>query len=161
MEQEDAQHTIAVYAPELERLALGHMYQPQYEGEEQQQHACRADESLLLAYSAEDEVCILLRDILQLRLCAVEESLALQSSRAYGYLALMDIVACSGEIFLQAEEDIDALALVALEDIVEDIARRIEECDGAKGEEECKVIIRQTLTQASVEKNPYDIGREG
>ena len=80
MEQEDAEHAIAIDARETERLPLGKKYQSQYECKEQKQHACRPEKAFLLAYCAEYKVGILFRHIFQLGLRSVKKALAFKSA---------------------------------------------------------------------------------
>lgn len=104
MEKEDAGHTIAVNPAELEWLSFGQMNNSNDKRKEKQQHTGRAHKAFLLADGAENEVCILLRNELQLGLRAVEEAFALQSSRTDGNLTLMDIVASTGKVVVQAKK---------------------------------------------------------
>lgn len=97
MEQEYREHTVAIYSSELERLSLRQMYQSQYQHQEEQQHACRTQESFLLSYRTEDEVGILLRHELQLGL-ARSGILSLQATRTDGYLTLMHIISGTRQV---------------------------------------------------------------
>ena len=128
MEEENAQYAIAIHPAETERLSLRHLYQSDDEGEEQQQYSCRPYESLLFANGAEDKVGVLLRHEFQFRLCSVQKSLALQSARTDGYLALVNIVAGTLQVFIETKQHVDAHSLMRLHHIVQYVACRIEEC---------------------------------
>ena len=80
MEEENAQHTITVDAPRLGGLPLCHLDESENEGEEKQQHSGAANEAVLFAYGAEDEVGVLFWHVFQFGLCAVEKSLAGKSA---------------------------------------------------------------------------------
>ena len=80
MKEEDAENTVPVDAPEAERLPFCKVYETQYQGEEDQKHHGAAYESLLLTHGTEDEVGILLRNIFQFGLRAIEESFTLQTA---------------------------------------------------------------------------------
>ena len=152
MEEEDAQHAIAVDAPEAEGLSLGQLDEPQYQGKEEQQHAGRAEEAFLLAHGAENEVGVLLWHELQLGLRAVEESLALQSARSDGYLALVDIVACARQVLVQAQQHVDAHPLVGLQHIVQHVVGAIEERYGADGEEADIQVADEARVEGFIEQ---------
>ena len=102
VEQEDAQHAIAVDASEGVRLALRQMDKPQYQRQEKQQHTSRSYEAFLLTDGTEDEVGVLFRHKLQLCLRAIEEALALQTTGTDGYLTLMHVIASTLQVFLQS-----------------------------------------------------------
>ena len=104
MEEEYRQDTIAVDTPEFIRLPLSQMYQPQYQSQEKQQHACRTEETFLLAYRTEDKVSILLRHELQLGLRSIEETFALKSAGTNGYLTLMHVISRTSQIFIQSQQ---------------------------------------------------------
>ena len=127
MEEEDAQHAVAVDAAEAGELPLAQPHEAQDEREEEEQHSGGAYETLLLAYGAEDEVGVLLGHVLELGLRAVHEAFALKSAGADGYLALVDIVAGAGNVLLYAEEHVDALLLMVAEHVVEAVVGHIEE----------------------------------
>ena len=150
MEQEYAQHAVAVHAPELERLALGHLDEAQYEGQEQQQYACRTEETFLFSDGAEDEVGILFGYELKLGLRAVEESLALKAARTDGNLALVYIVSGSGKVFVKPEEHVDTCALMRLEDVVEHVVGRIEEGYRPDGKQHNEEIMAYACAQGII-----------
>ena len=127
MEQENAQHAVAVDSSKAVGLALGKFYKAQYQREEQQQHSCCSDKSLFLSYSTEYEVRVLLWHKLQLCLRTIKKSLSLKSSRAYGYLALVDVVSGTSKVLVKSEQNVYAGALVRLHDIVQHMVSRIEE----------------------------------
>ena len=156
VEEEDAEHTVAVDAPEAVGLSLGQMDEPQDEGQEEQQHAGRAHEALLLADGAEDEVGVLLGHVLQLGLRAVEEALALEASRPDGNLRLVDVIARPAEVLLEPEEHVDTRALVGLQDVVQAVVGQIEEHHGAEGEDGYPIII----TYARGEPLPEQVADE-
>ena len=97
MEEEDAQDGIAVDAPEGGGLALGQDNEAQDEDEEEHEYQGRSEETFLLAHGAEDEVRVLLGDVFQLGLRAVQEAFARQAARADGNLGLVDVVARAAE----------------------------------------------------------------
>ena len=103
------------------------MDETQDKRQEKHEDTCGSYESLFLAHGAEDEVSVLLRHILELGLRAVEESLALESSRSDGYLTLVHIVTCSLEVFLESEEHFDTCLLVWLEHVVEGMVGTMKE----------------------------------
>lgn len=150
MEEEDAQHGVAVDAAKGGGLAFGQDDEAQDKGQEECQHGGGAQEAFLLAHGAEDEVRVLLGDILQLGLRAVEEALARQAARADGYLGLVDVVARAAGVFFQAQEHLDAHLLVALEDAVEDVVAAVEEADGAEGEADGQQVSRAARLQGEV-----------
>ena len=152
MKEKYAHHAVAVYAPEGVGLALRKVYEAQYEGKEKQQHHRTAYEALLLAHGAEDEVGVLLRHVLQLRLRAVEEALPLQPARADGYLCLYDIVACSARVVLQPEQHTYAHLLVPLHHLVQHEAGRVVERHAAKREQRNESIGQVAVAQGKVQQ---------
>ena len=151
MEEEDAEHAIAIDATEAIGLTLSQMDETEYQRQEEQQHTGGAEESLLLADGAEDEVGVLLGHELQLGLGAVEESLALQSARTDGNLRLMNVVAGSLQVFVEAQEHIDARPLVRLHDILHDEVGTIVETARPDGEEGDEEVVAETGGEALVE----------
>ena len=156
MKEEDAEHAVAVDAAEGGGLSLAEVDEPQDEGQEEQQHPGGADEAFLLADGAEDEVGVLFGHVFQLRLRAVEEALALQSAGADGYLTLVNIVTGALDVFLEAEEHVDAGALVRLEDVVERIVGHAVEGHGAHAEG----CYPEQVAPASLHPHPKDEERE-
>ena len=57
--------------------------------------------AFFLAYGAEDEVGVLFRHEFQLGLCSVQEAFASKTTRSYGYLALVNVVAGTGQVVIQ------------------------------------------------------------
>ena len=137
------------------------MNEPQDEHQEQDEHAGRSEESFFLAHGAEDEVGVLLGYELQLRLCAVEKALTLQSARADGNLALVDVVAGTCQVFLQSEQHVDAHSLVGFHHIVEHVAGRIEEGDAAQCEGGDEEVVAQAAAQPFIDENADENGRKG
>ena len=135
MEQENAHDTIPVDTAEAERLALGKVYEPEDEDEENSQHQGTTHKTLLLSHCAEDKVGILLGHVFQLCLGSVQETLAMQSARTDGNLCLDDIIAGSLGVVLQSKENSDARLLVRLEHITEHIVYGIEETGTSYGKQ--------------------------
>ena len=152
MEQEDAHHTISVHPAEGVGLPFRHMDEPQDEQQEEQQHRGTADESLLLAHGAEDEVGVLLGHILELRLGTVEETLAFQTARPYGNLCLNHIVSGTTGVILQSQQHPDAHLLMRLQHLGEHMVGRIEEPDRADGKEGDVEIAEQPFAQRKVKE---------
>ena len=75
------------------------MHQPQYQSQEKQQHACRTEETFLLAYRTEDKVCILLRHELQFGLRSIQETFSLKSAGTNGNLTLMHVISRTCQIY--------------------------------------------------------------
>ena len=152
MEEEDAHDTVAEYAPETQRLPLGQMYQPKDKDEEEQQHQGTAHEALLLAHGTEYEIRILLGDVFQLGLRAVEEALAVQSAGPYGYLGLNYVVSGPLRVVFQTQKYADASLLMRLQDIIQHIIDRIEKADTAYGEQGYQGIGPQLFAHSQVEQ---------
>ena len=95
----------------------------------------------------------MLRHIVELGLRAVHEALALKSTRADGYLRLRHIVGRIS-VFLDAEQDTDARALIVLHHIVEGVVRSIEkpnasEREGADEEEGAHALSQPLQTDVA------------
>ena len=159
MEEEDRKDTIAVDAAEGAGLALGDVDEAQDEGEEQQQHTGGTEEAFLLADGAEDEVGVLLGHVLQLGLRAVEEALALEAAGAYGYLALMDVVARIADVVVEAQQDVDAGALVGGQ-AFEHGARSREEGGGTDGEGGYPEVVAHPAKPGLQQEEDDEDGRE-
>ena len=171
MEEEDTQHTVSIHPSKLEWLPFCQFDESQHKGKEQEQHACRAHESLLLAYRTEDKVGILFGYELQFCLCAVEEPFSFQSSRADGYHTLMHVVARASQVILQTEQHIDTRALVLAQHVVEHNACRIEEDDGTEREQrhieivahpcaECLIQVIADERGTYEQLHPHDVERD-
>ena len=72
-------------------------------------------ETFFFAYRAENKVGMLLGDIFELGLCAVQESFAEQAARPYGYFRLVDVIAGAAQVFFKTEDDFDAHLLMGLQ----------------------------------------------
>ena len=94
-----------------------------------------ADEPPFFADGAENEVGGLFRHEAEGSLGAVEEAFPEEPAGADGDFGLVDVVTYSGQVFLHAEEDLDAGALVVLEHVLEDEIRGKDEEDA--GDEGC------------------------
>ena len=88
----------------------------------------------------------------QLGLRAVEESLSAESARTDGNLALVNVVACSCQVFLEAEQHVDTHALVGLHDIVEHIVGGVEEGDAAQCESSNEEVVAQARAQSLIDE---------
>ena len=161
MEEKDAHDRVAVDAPEGRGLAFGQVDEPQDEGEEQPQHEGGAEEALLFADGTEDEVGVLFGHVFQFGLCAVQESFAFEASRADGDHALVDVVAGSGGVFLNAEEHADARLLVGFEHVVEHVVRGIEQRQRAQREEGDVEVVDEAFAQSGVGKVADDSDAHG
>ena len=124
MENQIRSHAIAVDSAKCRSLAFGYGDDAQYKEQERAEHQGGSHKSLLFAYGAENEVGVLLGNIFQLGLSAVEESLAEHAARADGYFRLIDIVAGAAKVLLDAQCHLNAQLLVRLQDVVEHIAHR-------------------------------------
>ena len=107
---------------------------------------------MFLAHGAEDEVGVLFGHILQLGLCAVEKSLAHEATRAYGYLALVHVVARSVEVLLKSEQHFDTLLLVGLQHIVEHITGGVEHGKRTYGKESYKHYLVAVGSQTAYDE---------
>ena len=170
MEQEYREHTVAVYSSELERLSLRQMYQSQYQHQEEQQHACRTQESFLLSYRTEDEVGILLRHELQLGLGSVQESLSLQATRTDGYLTLMYIISGTRQVFVQSQQHVDTHSLMRFHHVVQHVIGTVEEGNTSHCEYRNQEIVAEAGPQTVIHQesdhhrteqqlHPYDVKR--
>ena len=172
MKGEDAHDGVAVGASEAPQpLPLGQYQQPQDECPEEQQHAYGAKEALLFADGAEDEVGLLFGHVAEFRLGAVEEALTPQPARADGNLRLMDVVAHVLDVLLHAQHHADALLLVVLEHVVEDVVGGVVVAHGAhgkQGDEEVHGAARRQVAQqepdgdeaAEPNLHPADVERD-
>ncbi len=152
VEEEDAQHAVPIDAAKRVWLSLGQMQEAEDEREEEQQHDGTADEALLLAYGAEDEVGVLLRHVFELRLSAVQEALALKPARADGNFGLYDIVAHAARVVLQPEQDLDARLLVRLQDVVHREVRAVVEGEASQREEGNEGVGQGAVSKREVEQ---------
>ena len=131
MYEKNSRDTIAIDTAEARHLTLCQRQDTQDEGAVEDQQQRGADEARFLAHGAEDEVCLLLGHVVQLGLRPLEEALARQPSRADSDLGLVDIVALTLEVALDAKGDLDTHLLVGLQDLIEDVAHRVEEAHRA------------------------------
>ena len=135
VKEEDAEDAVAVDTSEGARLSLGDVDEPQQQQQEEEEDGGTSHETLFLAHGAEDEVGVLFGDVLELCLCAIEETFPLQASGTDGYLGLYDVVACPSGVILHTKENSDACLLVFLQEVVHDVVGGVEECEGGEGEE--------------------------
>ena len=126
VEEYNSQHTIGVDATEGAWLPLGYDHEPQDECGKENQHECRSPEALFLANGAEDKVGILLGNVLQLGLRAIEEAFTPQPTRSYRNLGLIDIVACIAQVLGHTQQHLDACALVGLQLVEHHVGREQE-----------------------------------
>ena len=154
---EDADDGVAVDARKaVGTLPLGKYEQAQDEGTEEEEHGDGADEALFFADGTEDEVGGLLGNVVELGLRALEEALAEESSRADGYLRLVDIVAYALVVDVDAEGDADACLLVVLEDVVEHVVARVVVAYGAEGEDADEHVARHAFHSVDDEQVEED-----
>ena len=148
MEQEDAQHGITIYTPHGVGLSFCQSQQTKNKQKIHNEHTGRTDETLLLTNCAEDEVGVLLWYILQLRLRAFQEALALQTTRTNGYLCLIDVITSTCGIFLRAKQHLDTDALMGLHDVVDKVvATKVKGC-GKDTEQTYPHVVEQTLIES-------------
>ena len=112
MEGEDREYTVAIDSSEDCGLALGEIDEPPKQYKEENEDGCGTDETLFLAYGAEDEISLLFGNVLELGLGAVEESLAGETARADSYLGLDLVVAHAVGVVAQSEQDLYAFLLM-------------------------------------------------
>ena len=158
MKEDDGGYTVTVDAPEKGVLSLGQRDESHDHHTEKGQDDYGTDEAELLANGAEDEVGVLLGHVFELRLCAVKEAFAQQAAGADGDLGLVDVVARSAGVVLQAEGDADALLLVGLEHVVEDVVDRQHEGYGREGKEGHKGVTPTELDDGL--DNEHEAGGE-
>ena len=156
MEEENAEHAVAIDAPEGGGLPLSEVDKAQDERQEQQEHTSSANEPLFLADGAEDKIGVLLRHELQLCLCAIEEALTLKSPRANGNLALVHVVAHATVVLNQSKEHFYAVALVVLQNVVKGVVGNVEKHERAQ-REKCYPPI---VAQPGAESLPCQVGNE-
>ena len=59
----------------------------------------------------------------------------------------MDIIACTSQVLLQSEKNVDTCTLVGLQDMVQTVVGHVEEENGANGKEGNPIVIANTGTQ--------------
>ncbi len=147
VEEEDAGDAVAVDAPEFGGLPLCQMDDPQDEGQEEKEHGSGPDEAFFFANGAEDEVGVLLGDVFEFGLRAVHEAFPLETAGTDGDFALVDIVACTTDIFFHAKQHFDAHLLMGLKDVVEGVVGCIEKRGRTNGEDGDEEVFPDALTQ--------------
>ena len=135
-------------------MPLGQHQQPQDKRPEEQQYADGSDEALLFADGAEDEIGLLLGHVAELGLGAFEETFAVQSARADGYLRLVDVVADVLDVFLHAQHHADALLLIVLEHVVEDVVGGVVVAHGTHGKQRDEEVHGASRGEVA-EQQPY------
>ena len=115
VEYEIGSHAVGVDASESGGLAFADCNHTQYECKEEECDEHGAYEAFFLADCAEDEVGVLLGDIFELGLRAVEEAFACKTARADGDCRLVDIIPGSAQILHNAECHLYAQTLVGLQ----------------------------------------------
>ena len=126
------------------------MHQPQYQSQEKQQHACRTEETFLLAYRTEDKVCILLRHELQLGLRSIEETFSLKSAGTNGNLTLMHVISRTSQIFIQSQQHVDTHSLMRFHHMIQHIIGRIEESDTSQRKDGDEEVIPEPGSQSLI-----------
>ena len=122
------------------------------EGKEQTEDYGASEEPLFLAYGTEDEVGVLLRHILELRLSTIEESLATKSTRTDGYLGLNDIISCPARVVFHTQKHANTRLLVRFHDIVQDIVGRVVQGKSTKSKEGDVNITRTPILHSQPDK---------
>lgn len=133
VEDEVGCDAVGVHAGECAGLSLGDGNHPQNQRDEEKGDDSGAYEAFFLAYGAEDEVGMLLGDVFELGLGAVEESFSGKSAGTDGNLGLVDVVTGAAEVFDDAEGYLYSHLLVGLEDFVEGDVDGEKECYGEEG----------------------------
>ena len=129
MEEEYRRHTITVDSAELRFLPFGQHQEPHKQRQEQKQQQCGAHKAPFLANSAEDEVGALLGHELEFGLRALQIALARQAARADGNHRLVHVVARALKVNLDAQQVVDAGALVSGQHVIKEISHRESEAD--------------------------------
>ena len=114
VEDEVGGDAVGIHAGKGRVVALGQRDDAQNQCQEQHQHGHAADEALFLTYGAVDEVGMLLGHIFEFGLRAVQETFARDAATADGNLALIDVIARTTQVVLDAQGDLDARLLVRL-----------------------------------------------
>ena len=94
--------------------------------------------------------------VLQLRLRAVEKAFSAKTARANGYLALVNVIAHTLEVFLQSQQHIDARTLIRLEHVVQRVVGSVEEQSAAQRKEG----YPQVVLDAHAQPLPHQIADE-
>ena len=102
MENQIGSDAVGVDASEYFGLSLCYRYYPEYESYIKRYDGERAGKTFFFADCAEDEVGVLFGNVFELGLGTVEEAFAGQTSGADGNFRLVDVVAGSAEVFLDA-----------------------------------------------------------
>ena len=152
MKQKDAKHTITIDSSELERLTLSQMDETQDERQEQQQHTSRPQKAFFLTHGAENEVSVLFRHETQLGLRAIEKPLAPETAGTNGYLALVNIITCSSQVFIKTKQHIDPHTLMGLHDIVEHIVGTIEKRYGTYRKQAYQKVMVDLCGQSCIDQ---------
>ena len=114
MEKEDGGHSVAIDPAERLLLSLSHTDETQDEPAEEPQYDGRADEAPLLAHGAEDEVGALFRNEVVFGLRSLQVSFPEETSGAYRYFGLIDIVSPLLRVAFHAEQVQDTFLLMEL-----------------------------------------------
>src|ERR1035437_7080604 len=122
MEQENRCHPIAVYAAECRALPLCRKHYPQKQGKKQHYYNEGSQKTPFFANGAENEIGALFRHKIVFGLSALQKSFAMKSARTNGNFTLVYIVARPFNIRFFAQQNINPLALVRLQHLVENIA---------------------------------------
>lgn len=104
VEKEDGGHSVAIDPAERLLLSLSHTDETQDEPAEEPQYDGRADEAPLLAHGAEDEVGALFRNEVVFGLRSLQVSFPEETSGAYRYFGLIDIVSPLLRVAFHAEQ---------------------------------------------------------
>ena len=67
-----------------------------------EKHSGCTDETFFLTHSAEDEVGVLLRNVLEFGLCSFQKTFSREATRADSDLALIYVIACPSRVFFHA-----------------------------------------------------------
>src|SRR5574344_102358 len=95
MEEEYAQHTIAIDSSHRIGLTFSHDNKSPDEEQIDNKHSCCSYKSFFFSNCTEDEVGMLLGYIFQFGLRTIEKAFSQKSTRTYCNLGLIDIVSCS------------------------------------------------------------------
>ena len=126
-------------------MSFGDGYYAQNQRQEQRKHQSGTHKSFLLAYGAENEVCVLFRHILQLCLRSLQKALSGEAARADGNLRLMYIISFAPNVIFNAQSHLYSALLMRLKHIVEDIVHREEEKHGHYGQTNGEEIFSEPV----------------
>ena len=120
MEEENPRNAIRVESYKIGALSFGNLNDAEQKHQKDGHDAKNTDKTLLFADGTENEIRLLFGNEIEFGHCAFQKSLALKTAWTDGHFWVIEVVSGPAWVhFVGIEPDIDAVAVVFFQDIIE------------------------------------------